>query len=85
MYFFKRKGKQVLDLTGNLILSHNDALVKSRIKSAAPRHVEHVKYILDIPSMSRWDKTRATFRAIAFIWGPSQALKAPLVIVENPQ
>lgn len=28
MYFYKKGGKQVLDLRGDLVLTHNDALVK---------------------------------------------------------
>lgn len=30
MYFYKSQGKQVLDLRGDLVLTHNDALVKGR-------------------------------------------------------
>jgi hypothetical protein len=48
MYFYKEKGEQVLDLRGGLVLTHNDALVKGRVKSAA-LHV--IKFI--------WSKGRA--------------------------
>lgn len=74
MYFFKQEGKQCLDLRGNLILSHNNALVKCRSKSAAPSSVKNPKYILNIKEMSFIRKVRATFAAIGFIWGENQAL-----------
>lgn len=74
MYFYKQKGKQVLDLRGDLILTHNDNLVTGRIKSAAPAAVRNGKYITAIPGMKLRDKLRATKAAIGFIWGGSQAL-----------
>ncbi len=74
MYFYKHKGKQVLDLRGDLILTHNNALVKGRVKSAAPSGVTNAKYIKDIPSMGIIRKCRATWAAIRFIWGEDQSL-----------
>ena len=78
MYFFQKAGKQHLDLRGNLILSHNDTLVKARVKSSAPRYVKNAKYILDINGMGFIQKIRATKAAISFIWGKNQEL-----VVEN--
>lgn len=75
MYFYKQKGKQVLDLRGNLVLSHNDALVKGRVKSAAPAAVRNPRYIVGIAGFGFWRKLRATKAAIGFIWGPSMALR----------
>ena len=63
-----------MDLRGNLILSHNDTLVKARIKSAAPRAACHGRYIADIPSLGLRGKIKATLAAIGFIWGPNLAL-----------
>ena len=83
MYFYKYKGKQVLDLRGDLILTHNNALVKGRIKSAAPSGVTNVKYISDIPAMGSFRKLRATFAAIRFIWGKSEALNIEDIEREN--
>lgn len=74
MYFYKQKGRQVLDLRGDLILTHNDALVKGRVKSAAPSAVRNAVYVQGIPSLGFWRKLRVTFAAIRFIWGPSRAL-----------
>ena len=74
MYFFQKGGKQHLDLRGDLILSHNANLVTARVKSSAPRYVNNAKYITDIKSMGFIRKIRATFAAIAFIWGKDQAL-----------
>ena len=76
MYFFKEDGKQCLDLRGDLILSHNDALVKCRVKSAAPMSVKNAKYILTVSKpWGFWYRVRATVASIRFIWGPNEALK----------
>lgn len=83
MYFFKKGGKQILDLRGDLVLTHNDALVKGRVKSAAPSSVRNAKRIEDIPNLGFWGKLRATKAAIAFIWGPSQALTAETIETEG--
>ena len=77
MYFYKNKGKQVLDLRGNIILTHNSALVKGRVKSAAPAGVHNAKYIL-LAELSFRRKVEATLHAIRFIWGKSQALDADI-------
>lgn len=74
MYFYKEKGKQILDLRGDLVLTHNDGLVKGRVKSAAPSSVKNAKYIQDIARMGFFRKVRATLHVIGFIWGKSQAL-----------
>lgn len=73
MYFFKNKGKQYLDLTGNLILSHNDRLVKARVKSAAPVKVLSAKYVL-ISTLNIKNKIIATWMVLIFIWGKSSQL-----------
>jgi len=83
MYFYKHKGKQILDLRGDLILTHNNALVKGRIKSAAPAGVTNAKYIQDIPAMNPFRKFRATLAAIRFIWGKSEALSIEDIEREN--
>lgn len=74
MYFFKKGGKQILDLRGDLVLTHNDALVKGRVKSAAPASVRNAKRIENIPNLGFWAKIRATKAAVSFIWGKSRAL-----------
>lgn len=74
MYFFKKGGKQILDLRGDLVLTHNDALVKGRVKSAAPASVRNAKRIEDIPNLGFWGKVKASRAALKFIWGPSEAL-----------
>lgn len=75
MYFHLRKGRQVLDLRGDLVLTHNAALVVGRVKSAAPSSVRNARYICAIPSMGVVRKVRASWAALCFIWGPSQELK----------
>lgn len=75
MYFYNQRGRQVLDLRGDLVLTHNPALVVGRVKSAAPSAVRNARYICAIPSMGVVRKMRASWAALRFIWGPSQALK----------
>lgn len=83
MYFYREKGKVVLDLTGDLILTHNDAIVKCRISGAAPKAVRNAKYIKDIPSMSAWRKLKASIAAVRFIWGTSEALVTSKIKLET--
>ena len=75
MYFYKRGGKQILDLRGDLIITHNDGLIKGRVKSAAPGGVKNSTYIVT-RNMGFISKIKATFHVIKFIFGSSQALNA---------
>lgn len=74
MYFFKKQGRQYLDLTGNLILSCNDRLIKARVTSAAPNKVLNAKYILNTGKLNLREKFKATRLALRFIWGKPQPL-----------
>ena len=69
MYFFKHKGQQVLDLRGDLILSHNPQLVRARVSSAAPVAVRNGRYVCGLRTrFAFWAKLHVTCAAIAFIW-----------------
>lgn len=70
MYFYKSRGKQHLDLRGDLILSHNPEIVRARITSAAPAGVHNARYIT-IKQLSFWRKIKATLIAARFIWRES--------------
>ena len=83
MYFFKEIGKQVLDLTGNLILSFNDSLVKCRAPSAAPDAIKNRKSIM-INELGTYRKIKATFIVIGFIWGKDQQLKPGDTALNKP-
>lgn len=74
MYYFKKNRKPHLDLRGNLILSHNTALVKAQVKGAAPRYVHNAQSAVDISRMSFWRKLKVWFAAGAFIFGPNLEL-----------
>lgn len=83
MYFFKAKGRQVLDLRGNLILTFNPDLVRARVSSAAPRAVRNATYVAlgARPGFrARW---RATAEALRFIWGAPQPLTAQTIELEE--
>ena len=73
MYYFREGGKQSLDLTGNLILSFNDSLVKCRAPSAAPDGVKNAKKIM-INELTFIKKIWATFVVLGYIWGVNKAL-----------
>jgi hypothetical protein len=83
MYFFFKKGKQHLDLRGDLVLSHNNALVKARVKSAAPRIVQNATYVLNIGRLGWYRKIKATGAAIRFIWGDDTSLRSTTIEVEK--
>ena len=68
MYFFKKKGKQYLDLTGNLILSKNKDLILYTAKSAIPHAVYNAKYLLKVNQYNIISKIKTTLIAIRFIW-----------------
>ncbi len=68
MHFYKEKGKQVLDLQGNFILSKRDDLVTTFVPSAGPHHVRFARYIVRIHKLGFFDKLRATGHVIKFIW-----------------
>jgi len=74
MYFYKNGGKLHLDLTGNLIFSHNDQLVKKRSGSQGPYKVKNATYAIQCSQLSFKNKIVATLAAISFIWGKSTAL-----------
>lgn len=74
MYFFLDRKKQVVDLSGDFILSHNDALLKARVPSAAPRFAKNGRYVLKVHELGFIGKCRVAFSAIRFIWGKSTAL-----------
>jgi len=68
-YFYLEKGKQHLDLKGDLIISHNDALIKTRTKSAGPVQVSAPDgYILNLGKLKFFRKIRATWNIIKFVW-----------------
>jgi len=75
MHFFNIKGKQHLDLAGDLILTHNEELVSTRNKSAGPAKVTGAKYIL-LSTLTRWQKVKATFRVIGHVWDRGEAKAA---------
>lgn len=75
MYFYKKQGKQYMDLTGNLILSSNDELIKARSKSAAPHKAFNAKFVINTGDLNRRGKLKATLLALRFIWGKPAPLR----------
>lgn len=78
MYFYKVKNNQYLDLSGNFILSHNDQIIKAKVKSAAPIEVYNAIYIVNIKKLGFYNKLKLIFVVIQFIWGRDNLNKTPL-------
>lgn len=74
MYFFKKQGRQYLDLTGDLILSQNDRLVKARSTSAAPHKILSAKFVVNCGDLNLRGKLKATLLVLRFVWGKPQPL-----------
>lgn len=76
MYFYLDNGKQVLDLKGDLILSFNDELVKTRVPSAGPKQIKAPDgYVKNIGKAGFFKRIGITFRIIGFVWGKNKELK----------
>lgn len=73
MYFFKKNGRQYVDCTGDLILTHNDAVIKARSKSAGPHKALNARYVI-VPRLGFSHKIRASWQLLGFIWGPVKPL-----------
>jgi len=67
MRFYFDKGKQHLDLSGNLILSSNPEFISAPAKSAAPR-VHRARYIM-VARLSTLQRVRASYITLRLIWG----------------
>jgi hypothetical protein len=79
MYFFKNKGKQCLDLSGNLILSYNNHLIAAKLKSHAPFRILNPFYVVKIGDLTLWKKIKTSFTLIKFIWMEPKNLLVPTV------
>ena len=84
MYFFLKNKKQYLDLTGNLILSHNDRLVKARTASAGPSKVLNAKFVINSGDLNLRGKLKATILVLRFIWGKPVPLVASDTNLNKP-
>lgn len=76
MYFYKEKGKQALDLKGDLILSFNTSLVKARTSSAGPSKIKAPHgYVSNLGKAGFVRRIAITLQVIGFIWGRDKQLK----------
>ncbi len=83
MYFYKDRKKQIVDFTGDFILTHNSGLVTARYKSAAPAGAKNARYIVGVHSLGFVGKCKAAYAAIRFIWGRNTALIPELIEEQN--
>lgn len=72
MRFYKKKGKQILDLRGNFILSKNEDLIETNARSSAPKEVKFARYVPKIHELKFRGKIVASWRALQFIWTDGQ-------------
>lgn len=85
MYFYLKKGKQCLDLTGTLIISFNDELVKARSKSAAPTTIKAPDgYIKNVGKAGFFKRIAITLHIIAFVWGRDKELTEDKTNLNKP-
>ena len=68
MYFYESKGKQVLDMRGDSVLTHNSGLVKGRVKPAAPAGAHHATCAAGLTELGLRAKIKVTWMALRFIW-----------------
>lgn len=64
MYFHGHKGRQVLDLRNDFIITFDKQLVTAKKHTYAPDRVSNATYIL----MNETSRLRATLRVLKFIW-----------------
>lgn len=68
MHFHREKGKQILDMRGDFVLSKRSELITANAPSAAPSRVRWARYIVGIHKLGFRGKCRASLRALQFIW-----------------
>ncbi len=83
MYFYRKQGKQHVDFRGDFILSHNDAVIVSRSKSAGPFKAHNGLHVTGIRRRHWRAKLVATFAAIRFIWGADTSLRPKVMDAEG--
>lgn len=83
MYFYKKKGKQYLDLTGDVVITHNSDPLKTRSKSAAPAGISGGRYI-SLQKLNFFRKVYVMFWLAAFVWRSSQELTASKTGLKKP-
>ena len=64
MLFTKVKGKQYLDMSGNLVLTKNEQLVAVTAPSAMPKGIQGGEHAF----VRKGSRLRATLTALNFIW-----------------
>lgn len=68
MRFYRKRGKQILDLRDDFILTRQADLVETQAKSNAPRHVWFAHYVLNIGKQTARAKIVTSWQALKFIW-----------------
>ena len=68
MMFYKKNGKQILDMRHDLVLTRQSELIEANAKSCAPRRVVFARHVPNIGKLGFLGKLSASWSAIRFIW-----------------
>lgn len=86
MYFFKRGGKQYLDLKGDLILSHNEHPIVSRVPSNGPFQARNASGLIMVKNLvTTRQKLKAAWTCIKFIFDSSRSEKLIPTKIDEPE
>ena len=83
MYFYKENGKQILDLKGTLIISHNSDLAKSRTSSAAPSKILNSQYV-KLYGAGFFRKVFMSFYLFFYVWRKHEELTVDKTAFNKP-
>jgi hypothetical protein len=83
MYFYKSKGKQILDLTGDIVLTHNSDPLKTRAKSCAPAAIRGGQYI-KLHNVGFWRRVYIMIYVAAWVWRSSLELTEDKTALNKP-
>lgn len=76
MHFYKNHGKQILNMKGDLIVTHNKDVVSALSKSAGPSQVLNARFLPNVGELRFIDKLEVILIVVKFVFGEDKA--APL-------
>lgn len=81
MHFYKKNGKQLLNMRGDIVLTHNKDVLSAFPKSAGPKRVSNVRFIPNVSKLGFFAKLKAIFIVVCFVFGRDKSL--PFENIEN--
>lgn len=77
MHFYMDSGKQCLEMRGDLILTHNDNIVTSKVRSAAPTHIYNYRCVRVQELKRLRQKFKALWACAKFIFDSKYSERLP--------